>query len=159
MKDYLPLVVAVVAGLVALVGYLLNSAGARRAEKMRRYAEALDAVERYRQLPYSFRRMHDETPETRKELAGMLGKVQVDLAFHRRWLTLDSSELGCAYDALVDKIREKNSECRVQALSETPVNADVGIEIGKPYVFDDKQERADCIRLMRKGLGILRNLS
>ena len=67
--------------------------------------------------------------------------------------------IAVAYDALVDKIREKNSECRLQALSEPPVTADIGIEIGKPYIFDDKKERADCIRLMRKGLRISRNLS
>ena len=52
VKDYVPLLVAVVAAMTALAGYLLNGASSRRMERMRRYAEALDAVERYHQLPY-----------------------------------------------------------------------------------------------------------
>jgi hypothetical protein len=64
---------------------------------MSRYVDALDAVERYQQLPYTFRRRHNETPEIRDELARMLADVQVTLAFHRRRLRMDAAELGDAY--------------------------------------------------------------
>ncbi|WP_189045971.1 hypothetical protein [Micromonospora sonchi] len=34
----------------------------------------------------------------------------------------------------------------------------VDIEAGYIYLFDDRAERLACIRLMRKNLGLLRNL-
>lgn len=94
MKDYIPLLVAGVAGLVALSGYIVNGAASRRMEKVARFAEALDAIERYRQLPFTFRRRHDETVQTRAELAKLLAEVQISLAFHKRLLKLNSEELG-----------------------------------------------------------------
>jgi hypothetical protein len=158
MKDYLPLVVAVIAAATALSGYLINSAAGRRTDRARRYAEALDAIERYRQLPYSFLRLHNGTTEMRIELARMLGEVQVSLALYRRWLALESPELGAAYDAVVDKIREQNSGFRRDALSRPIADEDLAIEIDRPYKFDDRPQRAELLRIMRKHLALSRNL-
>ncbi len=151
-------VVGVIAAAAALGGYLLSNAAARRTERARRYAEALDVVERYRQLPYTFLWLHDDTAETRKKLAEMLGDTQQTLSFHRRWLTLESPELGAAYDNLVDKVRERNSGFRKDALSRPAPAADVDIEAGSIYTFDDRAERLACIHLMRKHLRLFRNL-
>ncbi|GIJ27611.1 hypothetical protein Vqi01_27730 [Micromonospora qiuiae] len=150
--------VGIIAATTALTGYLISNAATRRAERARRYAEALDVVERYRQLPYTFYRLHDGTPETRTRLAEMLGETQKSLSFHRRWLTLESAEIGAAYDNLVDKVRERNSEFRKDALSRPVPATDVDIEAGYIYLFDDRAERLACIRLMRKNLALLRNL-
>jgi hypothetical protein len=152
------IVVSLIAAATALTGYLLSNAGGRRIERARRYAEALDTVERYRQLPYTFLRLHDGTPETRARLAEMLGETQTALSFHRRWLTLESAELGAAYDTLVDKVRERNSEFRKDALSRPASSSDSQIETGYLYMFDDKKERLECFRVMRKHLSILRNM-
>ncbi|MEU7612955.1 hypothetical protein [Micromonospora sp. NPDC049204] len=152
------IVVGIIAAATALVGYLLNSAATRRGERAQRYAEALEMVEHYRQLPYTFLRLHDGTPETRTKLAEMLGETQKSLSFYRRWLTLESAEIGAAYDNLVDKVRERNSEFRKDALSRPAPAADIDIEAGYLYTFDDRAERLACIRLMRKHLGLLRNL-
>ena len=158
VKDYVPLVVAVVAAMAALVGYLLNGAAGRRAERMRRYADALDAVERYRQLPYTLRRRHNETAEIRDEVARMIADVQVALAFHRRWLRLDVDELGDAYDALVDKIQLRNKSYRKDALATPAASRDVEIEISPGYRFDEDLERDECLRRMRRHLRLWRNI-
>ena len=158
VKDYIPLVVAVVAAMTALAGYLLNGAAGRRAERMRRYADALDAVERYRQLPYTFRRRHNETAEIRDEMARMISEVQVALAFHRRWLRLDAEELGEAYDALVDKIQLKNKSYRKDALAAPPAIKDVEIEISPGYGFEEDLDRLECLRRMRKHLRLRHNI-
>jgi len=158
VKDYVPFVVAVVAAMTALVGYLLNGAAGRRAERMRRYADALDAVERYRQLPYTFRRRHNETAEIRDEVARMIADVQVALAFHRRWLRLDVDELGDAYDALVDKIQLRNKSYRKDALATPAASRDVEIEISPGYRFDEDLERDECLRRMRRHLRLWRNI-
>lgn len=158
VKDYVPLLVAVVAAMTALVGYLLNGAAGRRMERMRRYADALDAVERYRQLPYTVRRRHNETAEIRDEMARMIADVQVALAFHRRWLRLDAEELGEAYDALVNKIQIKNKDYRKDALAMPPASKDVEIDISPGYRFGEDDERAECLRRMRKHLRLSRNI-
>jgi hypothetical protein len=157
VKDAIPLVVAAIAALTALAGYLLNGAANRRIERGKRYADALDAVEQYRKLPFTFLRRHDGTAARRDELATMLGEVQIALAFHRRWLWLDAPHVGAAYDDLVSKIREKNSTYRKHALGQPTPQNDVDIEIGKPYAFSDKKERMDCVTAMKGELRLSRN--
>jgi hypothetical protein len=158
VKDYIPLLVAVVAAMTALVGYLLNGAAGRRTERMRRYADALDAVERYQQLPYTFRRRHNETAEIRDELARMLADVQVTLSFHRRWLRMDAAELGEAYGALVDKIKLTNKALRTEALAAPPAGRDVEIEISPGHNYNQADERDECLRRMQKYLRLSRNI-
>lgn len=47
LKDWIPLIVAIIAAATALTGYLVNSAVSRQSEKARYYADALSAVEKY----------------------------------------------------------------------------------------------------------------
>jgi hypothetical protein len=107
MKVSIPLVVGVIAAVTAFLGYLINAAAGRRSERARRYADALNAVEKYKQLPFTFARLHDGTAESRAKLAEMLGDTQTTLSFNRRWLTSESPELGEAYDKLVDESERK----------------------------------------------------
>ena len=76
MRDWIPIVVALIAAAVAVTGYMINGRLGRLREKERSYAEALAAVERYHQLPYWLYRLHDGTPETRAELAKRVGETQ-----------------------------------------------------------------------------------
>jgi hypothetical protein len=156
LKNWIPLIVAVIAAATALTGYLVNGAISRRLERARYYADALTAVEKYRQVPFTYKRRHNGTPETRAELANMLGDVQVTLAFYRRWLELDSPAVGAAYNRLVDKVRLKNREFRKDALSSPPVKDDVDIEIGTPYKFDSRPEQDECTLLMRRELKLFK---
>lgn len=156
MKDWIPIIVAAIAAAAALIGYLVNGAIGRRSELTRHYADALAEVEKYRQLPLTFHRRHDSTSKTRAELANMMGDNQAALAFYRRSLQLGSPAVGVAYARLVDKIREKNSTFRRQALSSPPVSNDVDIEIGRPYRFDVKDELDECVKLMRRELKLFK---
>jgi hypothetical protein len=158
MKDWIPLIVAAIAALTALTGYLVNSALSRRLERTRYYADALTAVEKYRQLPYTFKRRHDSTGETRAELATLLADTQVTLAFHRRWLALDSQAVGQSYNRLIDKLKEKNSDFRRDALSSPAAENDPDIEIDRndPYRHDTSAEMNECIAIMKQELKLLK---
>ena len=68
-------------------------------------AQVLDAVEQYRDLPYVFVRLHDETEQTQAELAKLLNATQHKLAFHRRWISFESPAVSAAYEALVNQVR------------------------------------------------------
>jgi hypothetical protein len=156
LQEWVPVIVAVIAAAAALTGYFLNSAISRREQKARYFAEALSAVERYRQLPYTIRRRHDSTSKTRAELAELIGEEQVNLTFYRRWLALDSPAVVGAYDGLISKIREKNSIYRQEASSAAPIQDDS--ELGQKifYEFNDSAEREACLELMRRELKLFR---
>ena len=156
MKDWIPVIVAAIAAVAALTGYLVNGAISRRSELTRHYADALAEFEKYRQLPFTFHRRHDSTSQTRAELANMMGENQAALAFYRRSLQLGSPSVGLAYARLVDKIREKNSAYRMQALSSPSVQHDVDIEIGRRYTYDIKDELDECVKLMRRELKLFK---
>lgn len=147
-----------VAAAVAIIGYIWNSASARRIERATRYAEALREVERYRQLPSVFYRRHDGSVPVRAELSQMLSEVQVGIAFHRRWLNLESPRVGVTYGRLVDKIRERNSQFRKDALSQPQTTNDLDIELGDRYKYDESAELEACLRAMRRELALVRNL-
>jgi hypothetical protein len=156
MQDWISIIVASVAAVAVVVGYLVNGAIGRRTEMTRHYADALAEVEKYRQLPFTFHRRHDSTRETRTELANMIGENQASISFYRRSLQLGSPTVGLAYGRVVDKIREKNRTFRRQALLSPPVSNDIDIEIGTPYKFDIEDELDECVRLMRRELKLFR---
>ena len=155
MSNWIPLIVAAIAAATALAGYMLNSTVNRRVEKARYYAEALSAAGKYRALPYTFKRRHDSSKETRAELGGILTDAQATLLFYQGWLGLDSPAVETAYNRLVDKIREKNGEYRREALSSPPAKEDRDIEI-TPYDFNDKAEQDHCIAVMREELKLFK---
>jgi hypothetical protein len=157
MSDWIPVIVALIAAVTALIGYLVNGRLNRISDKMKSYAEALTAVEHYKQLPYMIYRLHDSTPETRAQLAKMIGEAQESLSFHRRWLDLGSPAVGAAYKALVDKVREKNSIYRQQALDAPPPSTDG--ELGKfrnKFLTDTEKESNECLIAMRNELKLSR---
>jgi hypothetical protein len=157
MQDWIPVIVALIAAIAALAGYLINGRLNRLNDKMKAYAEALAAIEHYKQLPYAIYRLHDSTAETRAQLAKMIGETQENLAFHRRWLDLDSPSVGSAYNKLVDKIRETNSTYRRQAFDAPPPSADSDLESfgGKFHTHSDA-ERTECMLAMRRELRLFR---
>jgi hypothetical protein len=157
MQDWIPVIVAVIAAVTALTGYLVNSRLNRINEKTRAYAEALATVEHYKLLPDTIYRLHDSTSETRAQLAKIIVETQERLAFHRRWLDLDSPAVGSAYNKLVDKVRETNSIYRQQAFDAQPPSTDSDLESfrGKFYTHSEA-ERAQCILAMRRELQLFR---
>jgi hypothetical protein len=155
LNNWIPIFVATIAAATAAAGYLLNNTINRRVEKMRYYAEALNAVEKYGALPYIFKRRHDGSKETRAELADTMTEVQAALRFYQGWLKLDSPTVGDAYSRLVEKMREKNSDYRKEALIAPPAQQDKDIEI-EPYDYDKEVEQDLCIAAMRQELKLLK---
>ena len=93
------------------------------------------------------------TPETRAQLAKMIGEAQESLSFHSRWLELGSPDVGPAYKALVDKVREKNSIYRQQALDAPPPTTDG--DLGKfrnAFLTDSDKQDNECLIAMQNEL-------
>jgi hypothetical protein len=56
------IIAALIAALVAVTGYMLTQAQARRERRAREFADALAAVEEYLEAPYRIRRRQAATP-------------------------------------------------------------------------------------------------
>lgn len=114
-------------------------------------------MERYKQLPYTIYRLHDWTPGTRAQLARMINETQESLAFHRRWLDLDSPPVGSAYNKLVDKVRETNSKYRERAFAAPPPRKDSDLEgLSWQFYTHSLEARTECMLAMRRELRLIR---
>jgi hypothetical protein len=140
-------IAALVAGLVALTGFLVNGSLNRAAEKRKACAEALSVIEQYAQLPFTFYRRADDDPQTKAKLGDLLAKTQVDLAFHKKWLRLEDPAVADAYETLADKYSAKNSEFRRYALEQPPGSVEVPRD--HPFRYGATAEWEHCIELMR----------
>jgi hypothetical protein len=157
VQDWTSVIVALIAAVAALTGYLVNSRMNRVNDKTKAYAEALAAVEHYKLLPDTIYKLHDSTAETRAQLAKMIVETQESLAFHRRWLDLDSPIVGSAYNRLVDKVRETNSAYRRQAFDAPPPDSDSDLENFRGKFYSNSEtERAECVMAMRCELKLFR---
>jgi hypothetical protein len=139
---------AAIAAVVALTGFLVNGSLNRATEKRRACAEALSSIEAYLQLPFTFRRRPDNTPETLTRLGDLLSSVQVQVAFHKRYLQLEDKKVADAYTALYQKYDTTNPTYRQEALDTPPGR--VEIPKGWPPSGDTKTEWDACIKLMRE---------
>jgi hypothetical protein len=134
---------AAVAAAAALIGYWLTYVSKRSESKAETYAKALAAVEAYKQLPYRICRRGASTPEVRGSLGQTIGDVQQDLAFYRRFLSLDSEAVELAYDALIDKVYARGRDFRAEAWR---------MHFSAAFDYDDSVERRACLLAMRKEL-------
>lgn len=143
---------AIVAAAAALVGYWLTYVSKRSDSKAETYARALAAVEAYKQLPYRICRRAESTPQVRGNLGSVIGDVQQDLAFYRRFLRLDSEAVGLAYDALVDKVYESGGDFRAEAWRTPPAPEDKDMNISGAFDYKDDFEQRTCLLAMRREL-------
>ena len=141
------IIAAVVAGFVALIGFLVNGSLNRAAEKRRICAEALRVVERYAQLPYTYRRRADNQRSTFEGLGLRLADVQIEMAFHKQWLAMEDKTVADAYKKLCRKHEDVNHVYRQQALAAPLV--DVEIPRDEQPQFDAEPEWKACRAAMR----------
>lgn len=134
-ESWAPVATAVIAGAVALIGYLLSQHAARRERKSKIYAEALATVRSLEEMPFRIRRRPSSDPETRAALATRLSDVFTDLRFHIVYLQVDSKVVGDSFIDLVDRTREFGAKFRTDAW-ESPVmiaDADMNMRFGYEY--------------------------
>lgn len=88
-ESWAALITGIIAGLVALVGFLLNQLANRRERRSKIYAEALQAVQEYSELPYKIRRRASSDGATRAALGHAISDSQAQLRFYRSLLQID----------------------------------------------------------------------
>ena len=147
------LIAALIAAIVAVTGYMLTQAQARRERRAREFAEALAVVEEYLEAPYRVRRRQAATPEARDALTNALSDLQARIAHHRAWLHVEAPAVAQAYDALIAAARSEAGVQMTEAWNSAPLasDADMNLRIAYQHANSDA-EREKVIHLMRQNL-------
>lgn len=153
-RDWNPLLAAIIAGAVALAGYILTQIAGRRERKGRSYAEALAAIRKYQELPYLVRRRPASDSLSRFAIAQQVSDVMAKLGFYSSWLQIvDSDEVGNAYNDLVTETRRQGRAHLFTAWREPVIQADADmVGTRTPFLWDIEPELTLCMLAMRREL-------
>jgi hypothetical protein len=157
--SWAPVLAAIIAGLVAVLGYLVTQFVNRRDRKAKSFAEALAAVREYQELPYLVRRRAASDGATRAAHAQRWSEVMAKLGFYVAWLRIDSPTAGLAYADLVTQTRRQCRGHLADAWAGTVIESDADM-IGPKALFrwDNGAELDLCVFAMRRELRFLRSL-
>jgi hypothetical protein len=146
-------IAALIAALVAVTGYMLTQAQARRERRAREFAEALAAVEEYLEAPYRIRRRQSATPAARDALSNTTSDLQARIARHRAWLHVEAPIVASAYDALIAAARSEAGVQMTEAWKSAPLSSDseMNLEVAYLHPMSDA-ERDMVIAIMRHDL-------
>ena len=131
---------AVVVGalLLALWNVMLARRKSREEERARQrtaFAEALQAVAAYKEMPYAIRRRNAEEPGAeRVRLSEAVREVQAELSFHQTWIRGESTTVADTYDALVTAARRVAGGAMRDAWNADPITTDAEMNISAELV-------------------------
>jgi hypothetical protein len=131
---------AVVVGalLLALWNVMLARRKSREEERARQrtaFAEALQAVAAYKEMPYAIRRRNaGERGAERVRLSEAVREIQAELLFHQTWIRGESTTVADTYDALVAAARRVAGGAMRDAWNADPITTDAEMNIGPELV-------------------------
>jgi hypothetical protein len=149
---WIALSTAVITGVVAVVGYLLTQGANRRDRKSKVYAEAIQAIFRYEEMPYKVRRRPSCGAEVRAELGKEISDTMGNVAYYCSLLEIESRQVGQAYKKLFDRTKEEEQSFRNDAWKAPVMKTDEEMAEKLPYIFDNKEELKLCVEMMRREL-------
>jgi ketosteroid isomerase-like protein len=144
---------ALIAALVAVAGYTIQQRAARREQRARTYAEALQAVEDYLEGPYRIRR-RDGSAEARRHLTESISTIKSRINFHQAWLRIHGSPaVADAYDAYVLAAQREAGPQMTAAWQGRPTRKDRDVPLGRPFDRGSSDgARATVTTAMKKDL-------
>jgi hypothetical protein len=152
INGWIALSTAIIAGAVALTGYLLNQLANWRESKSRLFAEALAVIYEYQELPYRIRRRASSDGATRAMLGGLTSDVMTKLGFHLACLHMESPEAGRAYRLLFERVRQFGGRFRDEAWTAPLIASDQEVPSAECRYGDLHAERMLCLSIMRHSL-------
>lgn len=145
---------ALIAAVVAVIGYAVQQRATRRDQRARTYAEALQAVEDYLEGPYRVRR-RDGSADARRQVTEAISAVKSGINFHQAWLRIHGSQpVADAYDAYVQAAQREAGAQMTSAWRGRPTRRDRDVPLGQ--AFDRRNSdiaRANVIAAMKADLG------
>jgi len=124
---------ALIAAAIAVIGYCVTQAHARRERRAKAFAEALAAVEDYMESPYRIRRRPRSDADTRMQITTAISGIQSRIAFHEAWLEVEAPKVGAAFARLV-RVARGEAGANMKAAWAAPVlEDDQSMNLGVRY--------------------------
>lgn len=118
---------ALVASLAGVVTYLQQKKAARRDERARMYATAIQAVEDYLECPYRIQR-RDDSDATRTALTNRISDIQSAIAYHQALMQIHGDRgVAQAYDEFVAAARSEAGAAMAHAWECPPLRQAPGM--------------------------------
>ncbi|MFG1928943.1 hypothetical protein [Cryptosporangium sp. NPDC048952] len=146
--------ITVVGGaLVAAMVYHLNQRAARRERRAKAFADALNAIEDYAEMPYRIRRRCPGA-EVRQQLTVEFCRIKSRIRFHEAWLRIEAPEVVDAYENFERTARQQSGPNASHAWTLPPIEDDAGMNLGCGYPRDQiDRARDECVAAMLRSLG------
>jgi hypothetical protein len=140
-------IVAGVAALVAIFGYVYVQVGQRRERVGSTFASAIAAVHDLRGMPFLVRRRPANDPVTRWELAKRLNEVHAQLDFHVAWLRVDAPSVAGPYLDTVAQVRDQAGEYMDWSLQQEPFQADADLvaHLANRFRYEGLEAKIDLV--------------
>lgn len=122
-----PVVVATLTAAATLAVSRASEASNRRRD---RYAQAVQTLVAWSELPYRVKRRTSDDPATIERLAGLAHDLQERLACHQAWIATDLPALADAYAAVRATISAAVGPALVDAWASPPVTTAAGMNLG-----------------------------
>lgn len=124
---------AILAAVVAVVGYAFQQRSLRRERRAVMYSEALRGVEDYLEAPFLIRR-RDGSGASRGQITGHISEVQSRLSYYSALLEMEAHhEISLAFQALVSAARAEAGAAMSEAWRDRPTRRDRDVPLGQRF--------------------------
>ena len=140
---------AIIAGLVAVIGYLVNQYANRRDSRVRMYADALQAIVDFEELPFLiWRRPTLDGAALVNQTSKIWGRVR----YYESILQLESPAVGAAYVNLANMTRMQGKQFRKAAWDNPARDAEFAHKPPASFHYSTTVQRDICLLAMRREL-------
>lgn len=105
---------------VGFMSWYLNRWGVSRDRKRERYAETIQNLVAWYELPYRIRRRVSDEPDELSRLAQQAHELQERLANDQAWVSIEKPIIGLEYARCLKALREQVAPCSRQAWNSEP---------------------------------------
>lgn len=151
-SEFTPVLTAIIAALIALVGYWITQHQKRRERRAEVFASALEAIREYEQTPYLIRRREGPDATTRARLSEGLSVSAARRRYYEAVLCLDSPLVAEAYEVLLRRTRRQVGPYRSDAWKQPVIVKDEDFPGSAYYPYDSEEEWDMCLAAMRSEL-------
>ncbi|MFF0284272.1 hypothetical protein ACFYSW_28655 [Rhodococcus aetherivorans] len=149
---WIPIVVVLVASSVAFSGHVYNQWANRRQQTSQKLADAIAAVNDYKDLPFRVRRRPYSSPEIRWQLSERGSEIHSRMDFHLAWLAIVSPEVADHYKFLVETVRREAGD-HIKLAWKQPLiagDSEMNAALGDQYTYNvTSAAQESCIAAMR----------
>jgi hypothetical protein len=147
--SFAPLVAAVIAAVAAVMGYWANQYANRREGRVRTYAEALQALSNYEELPFLIWRRLSLNDAT---LVERMSELWARVRYYESLLQVDSSAVGAAYTNLANATRFQGKPFRKIAWDNPARDKEHAHKPPTSFRYNTQMQRNLCLLAMRREL-------